>query len=89
MVKTTTIYTSFEMTNLGHLKFYLGVEFLTLNKGVFMSQHDYTSWIIQQFQMVDCNLTSTPLHEGFQLGSEKQSKPIDPMFFKQVLYKLI
>jgi hypothetical protein len=37
MVKATTIYTSFEMTNLGHLKFYLGVEFLTLNKRVFMS----------------------------------------------------
>ncbi len=89
MVKTTTIYTSFEMTNLGHLKFYLGVEFLTLNKGVFMSQHNYTSRIMQQFRMVDCNLTSTPLHEGFQLGKEEQSKPIDPMFFKQVLNKLI
>jgi len=65
MVKATTNYTTFEMKNLGLLKFYLGVEFLALNKGVFMSQHDYTFQIIQQFQMVDCNSTSTPSHEGF------------------------
>lgn len=89
MLKATTIYTSFEMTNLGHLKFYLGVEFLTLNKGVFMSQHNYTSQIIQQFRKVDCNLISTPSHEGLQLGKEEQLKPIDPMVFKQIVNKLI
>lgn len=39
--------TKFEKINLGYLNFYLGVKFLSVNKGIFMCQKDNTWRILE------------------------------------------
>ncbi len=79
----------FEMTNLGYLNFYLGVEFLSVNRGIFMRQKDYMWRIFEQFSMSDYNPAQTPLPDGFKLEKEEASNPIDPTIFCQIIGKLI
>jgi hypothetical protein len=39
----------FEMINLGNLRLYLGVEFIKLNKGIFMTSKDYVNITLEKF----------------------------------------
>jgi hypothetical protein len=78
----------FEMINLGYLNFYLGVEFLSINNGIFMRQKDYMWRILEQFHMSDYNLTHTPLSNGSKLEKEEASKLIYPTIFCQIVGKL-
>jgi hypothetical protein len=39
----------FEMIKLGNLRFYLVVEFIKLNKGIFMTLKDYVTRILENF----------------------------------------
>jgi hypothetical protein len=81
--------TKFELINLGYLNFYLGVEFLSVNKSIFMCQKDYTWRILEQFHMSDYNLAQTPLSNGSKLEKEEASKLVYPTNFCQIVGKLI
>ena len=46
----------FEMTNLGVMKYFLGLEVTLTDKGIFICQHKYASNILQRFRMDKCKL---------------------------------
>jgi hypothetical protein len=51
----------FEITNMGHLHYYLGIEVTQNPKHVFISQKKYIGELLNKFCMVDCNHLSTPM----------------------------
>lgn len=75
------------MTDRGPLRFYLGVEFLHLDGGIFLSQRQYVSDILNGFGMSDCATTSTPLPEGFKLGVQLESEPVDVTMYRRIIGK--
>jgi hypothetical protein len=79
----------FEMTNLGYLNFYLGVKFLSVNRGIFMRQKDYMQKFFEQCSISDYNLAQTPLPDGFKLEKEEALDPVDPTIFREIIGKLI
>jgi hypothetical protein len=79
----------FEMSNLGNLHLYLGVEAVHLPKGLFLTQCSYVHTILEEFDMLQCNPATIPLPKGLSLGDELQFDPVDKQFFQRLIGKLI
>ncbi|KAA3452480.1 retrovirus-related Pol polyprotein from transposon TNT 1-94 [Gossypium australe] len=50
----------FDMPGLGRMHYFLGIEVVQLDAGIFISQRRYVQDILMRFQMVDCNPVYTP-----------------------------
>lgn len=57
----------FEMTDLGELHYFLGIEVWQKEDGIFISQAKYTWDILKKFRMLSCNPMETPLEVGLKL----------------------
>jgi len=68
----------FEMSNLGLLSYFLGMEFVETNQGVFMHQKKYACDVLKRFSMFDCNSTTTPAEPSLKLEKEGSDEDVDP-----------
>lgn len=59
---------SFDVSDLGELKYCLGLDFERLNDGIHMSQATYINDILRIFEMLDCNPVSTPLDASVKMA---------------------
>jgi hypothetical protein len=50
----------FEMTDLGFLRYFLGLQVLKTNEGIFLSQSKYACNLFHHFHMDDCKLVPSP-----------------------------
>ncbi|KAH9314961.1 hypothetical protein KI387_023588, partial [Taxus chinensis] len=80
---------TFDMTDLGLLHYFLGVEFGQLDHLIFISQVKYASNLLQKFQMYDCNSSSTPMEVGLKLSAHDDSPPVDEPLYRQLVGSLI
>ncbi|KAJ4728947.1 Retrovirus-related Pol polyprotein from transposon TNT 1-94 [Melia azedarach] len=55
------LYQKFEMTDLGEMKFFLGLQVHQTAEGIFVSQQAYVINMLKKFRMQHCKPTSTPL----------------------------
>ncbi|XP_047309787.1 uncharacterized mitochondrial protein AtMg00810-like [Impatiens glandulifera] len=58
----------FEMTDLGLMKYFLGLEVKQSEEGIFISQERYALDILKKFKMEDCNPISIPMEPGTKLS---------------------
>ncbi len=79
----------FEMSNLGFLRFYLGIDFLVSKVGLMFTQHAYILSILKEFKMNDVNPTSIPLLKGLKLGCELNVKLFNVSIYCRLVGKLI
>ena len=54
----------FQMTDIGLMSYYLGLEVKQMEQGIFISQETYTKEILKKFKMFDCNTLNTPMESG-------------------------
>jgi hypothetical protein len=54
----------FEMTDLGHIHYYLGIEVTQNPKYIFISQKKYFGELLNKFVMVECKHLSTPIEHN-------------------------
>eukprot|EP00253_Pinus_taeda_P010003 PITA_10003 len=59
----------FEMTNLGYVHYYLGIEVTQHPKSIFLSQKKYIGDLLNRFGMIECNPLSTPMEQNLNLTS--------------------
>lgn len=60
----------YEMKYLGPVKRYLGVDFHSLQSGIFLHQKLYADQIVLDYDMQDCCSVSTPLPKELELSAE-------------------
>ena len=66
----------FEMKDLGHLKYSLGIEVSRSDKGIFLSQRKYALDLLQENGMSTCQPADTLVEEGLKLCVETNQVPV-------------
>ncbi|KAK2403406.1 putative mitochondrial protein [Trifolium repens] len=85
---TRQLSSEFEMTNLGGLKYFLGLEFTKTSSGVLLHQSKYVSDILKRFNMLNCNPANTPMETGSSLSSDDEGKDVNGTLYKQMIGNL-
>lgn len=67
----------FEMSDLGLLSFYLGIEVEQQEDCITIKQISYAKKVLSQFGMMDCNPTKFPMDPGAKLDVDKQGERVD------------
>ncbi|KAJ3705098.1 hypothetical protein LUZ61_008803 [Rhynchospora tenuis] len=78
----------FEMTDLGLMTYFLGIEVKQGNNGIFISQENYAKEILKRFKMSDCKPVSTPMECGVKLSRHDEGKVIDATLYKSLVGSL-
>ncbi|KAL5540945.1 hypothetical protein UlMin_044921 [Ulmus minor] len=78
----------FEMTDIGLMAFYLGIEVKQKEEEIFISQESYAREILKKFKMNDCKPISTPVECGIKLSKHDEGESVDPTFFKSLVGSL-
>ncbi|CAL8169005.1 unnamed protein product [Prunus armeniaca] len=79
----------FDMTNLGKMKYYLGIEVVQTAIGFFIGQKKYAQEVLERFHMKNCNLVGTPTEPGLKLSSDLDGERVDSTYFKQIVGSLM
>lgn len=72
--------TVFEMTSLGIIDYFLGLEVVHSLIGILLHQRKYIQEVLKRFKMTDCNAVPIPV-----IGNQK---PVDATLYKQLMGSL-
>eukprot|EP00253_Pinus_taeda_P030765 PITA_30765 len=79
----SVIKEEFEMTDMGLLRYFLGIEVDQNENGIFISQARYVNEVLGKFNMQECKAAITPTVMGLKLSKEDNSKDFDPSLYKK------
>jgi hypothetical protein len=79
----------FEMTDLGLMKYFLGIEVDQSNHGIFFSQQKYVVEVLNKFKMEKCKPVDTPISLGSKLSKEYLGSVISSTLYKQLFGSLM
>nr|GEV52305.1 hypothetical protein [Tanacetum cinerariifolium] len=75
----------FEMSNMGEMCFFLGVEVIQSEDGIHLNQRKYAREILERFNMEDCNSVRSPIVPGCKLVKDDLSGFVDATMYKQMV----
>ncbi|KAG6515151.1 hypothetical protein ZIOFF_025536 [Zingiber officinale] len=77
--------TEFEMSDLGLLSYYLGIEVEQQKSRISLRQSAYAKKILSQFKMADCNATKHPMEPKTQLHKDLEGTPVDATEYRRIV----
>ena len=78
----------FEMTDLGLMKYFLGLEVSQGEHGIFVSQEAYAKGILKKYDMDDCKPVITPMEHGLKLSKYEGGKEVDANQYRSLIGSL-
>jgi hypothetical protein len=75
----------FAMTDLGKMKYFLGVEVTQYELGILIQQCKYAEEILKRFGTENCNTVKSPIVTGCKLVRDEGGKPVYAREFKQIV----
>ena len=78
----------FEMTDLGHLHYFLGLQVLQSKEGISLSQSKYACDLLYHVHMEDYKITPSPFQSGAKLSVTCTSPEVDATLYHQLVGKL-
>jgi len=78
----------FEMSDLGNLTYFLGIEFEMNSQGILIHQRKYAQDVLKRFNMLNCKPISTPVDTGVKLSLVNDEKEVNRTLFKQIVGSL-
>jgi hypothetical protein len=79
----------FEMSLLGELSFFLGLQICQRNQGIFISQTKYIREMLKRFRMEDCKPVTTPMQTSCKLRKDDDSKSTDQRKYRSMIGSLL
>jgi hypothetical protein len=83
------VQNEFEMSLLGELSFFLGLQIHQSNQGIFISQTMYIREMIKSFRMEDCKPITTPMQTSCKLRKDDYSKSTDQRKYRSMIGSLL
>jgi len=71
------IHDEFEMSMMGELKFFLGIQINQSKDEVYVHQSKYTKELLKKFKLKDCKEMNTPMHPTCTLSKEGTGSKVD------------
>src|SRR4051812_29728769 len=78
----------FEMTDLGRMSFFLGLEVRQEETEIFVSQEKYAKDILKRFKMERCNPISTPMEPRVKLSKFDGGERVEAYKFRSLVGSL-
>ena len=75
----------FDMSDLGRLTYYLGIEVIQDEEGIILSQNRYAQKILEETGMRECNLTHIPMEVNLQLSKASTERSIDAKEYRRCI----
>ncbi|KAJ0466424.1 putative RNA-directed DNA polymerase [Helianthus annuus] len=83
------LFKDFEMKDLGRLKYFLGIEVLRSEQGIFICQKKHILDLLAETGMIDCKPAETPMIANQKLYMEEGAKLADKDRYQRIVGKLI
>ena len=83
------LFKEFEMKDLGLLKYFLGIEVLRSDRGIFINQRKYILDLLAEVGMIDCKPADTPMIQNHGLQIVEEAKLTDRGRYQRLVGKLI
>ena len=83
------LQSKYQMTLLGAIQKYIGIEFLSTDQGLYLHQAAYIHHLLLESQMAQSNPSHTPLQQNVKLLPDMQSPLTDPTPYRRLVGKLI
>lgn len=75
----------FEMTDMGELKYYLGIEVHQENGVIEIKQSGYAKKILERAGMANCNSSKYPMDPGLQLSKDEGGEKVNATDYKSLV----
>eukprot|EP00253_Pinus_taeda_P032226 PITA_32226 len=85
----SSLKNKFELTDLGHLHYFLGLQVLQSKEGISLSQSKYVCDLLCHFHMEGCKPTPSPFQSGAKLSVTCTSLEVDASLYHQLVGKLL
>ncbi|KAJ8617546.1 hypothetical protein MRB53_013732 [Persea americana] len=79
----------FDMTDLGRMRYLLGIEVLQQTDGIFIGRKKFSQEILDRFGMAGCNSVRNPIVPGPNLVKDTHGIPVDSTNYKQIVGSLM
>ena len=79
----------YQMSMMGELKFFLGLQIRQQRNGIFISQDKYLKDWLKKFGMQDCKGYTTPMQTKGQLGPDDNGKEFDQNVYRSMIGSLL
>nr|GEX86511.1 retrovirus-related Pol polyprotein from transposon TNT 1-94 [Tanacetum cinerariifolium] len=79
----------FEMSMMGEMKFFLGLQVNQFSNGIFINQSKYILNILKRFRMENCDTIPTPMIKQAKLKLDLVGKPVDHIDYRSMIGSLM
>ena len=79
----------FEMSKMGELQYFLGLQIKQQTNGTFIHQSKYVKELLNKFSLQDCKSCSTPMTPTTQVEPDDQGKQVDQTMYRCMIGSLL
>jgi hypothetical protein len=79
----------FQMSMMGELTFFLGIQVKQTKEGIFIHQAKYTKDLMKKFNMTELKSVSTPMSTTAVLDPDENDKAIDQREYRSMIGSLL
>ncbi|GJR03009.1 putative ribonuclease H-like domain-containing protein [Tanacetum coccineum] len=83
------MHKKFQMSSMGELTFFLGLQVKQKEDGIFISQDKYVTEILKKFGFTDVKTASTPMEIQKPLLKDEDGKEVDVHLYRSMIYSLM
>jgi len=79
----------FEMSMIGELNYFLGLQVKQTVEGIFISQSKYAKDLVKRFGLNGKSRARTPMSTSVKISSDLAGKPVDPSLYRSMIGSLL
>nr|GEZ86588.1 hypothetical protein [Tanacetum cinerariifolium] len=83
------MHDKFQMSAMGELNFFLGLQVLQMKDGIFLSQDKYVGDILKKFRYTDIRAAKTPMDRENPWGKDGTGKDVEPHLYRSMIRSLM